>query len=157
MHYFSNLVFLHSELCNFAPMINIETLRDYCLSLGEVVEKMPFSKFKGGDTVLVFYVCGHMFCYFDIETYEVVSVKCQPERIDELKAEHDWIGNPFNESPKHWIGIRIKECDGDALVRELVKNSFEIVKNKYSKTDKPCCKKEPKPRTLRAKTRTATS
>ena len=112
--------------------MNIEELRNYCLSLGEVDEKLPFSKFKGGDTVLVFYVNGHMFCYFDIEAYEVVSVKCQPERISDLFECHSCLGSPFNMSPKHWIGIRIKECD-DALVKELVGNSYEIVKNKYSK------------------------
>ena len=111
--------------------MNIEEFREYCLSLPGVTEATPFEKFsKGKFTILVFYVNGHMFCYFDIEAYEVVSVKCQPERIDELKAEHDWISNPFNESPKHWIGIRIKECDDEALVWELVKNSFEIVKDK---------------------------
>ena len=113
-------------------MINIEALRDYCLSLGEVEEKLPFTKFKGGDTVLVFYVCGHMFCYFDIEAYEVVSVKCQPERIPNLLESHDCLCKPFNLSPKHWIGIKIKECD-EELARELVGNSFEIVREKYSK------------------------
>lgn len=112
--------------------MNIEELRNYCLSLGEVDEKLPFSKFKDGDTVLVFYVNGHMFCYFDIEAYEVVSVKCQPERISDLLECHSCLGSPFNMSPKHWIGIRIKECD-DALVKELVGNLYEIVKNKYSK------------------------
>ena len=113
--------------------MNIEELRDYCLSLSEVEEKLPFCKFKGGDTVLVFYVCGHMFCYFDIEAFEVVSVKCQPERIPDLLEAHSFLCNPFNLSPKHWIGIRIKECDDDTLVTELVGNSYEIVKEKYSK------------------------
>lgn len=127
------LVFSSSELRIFAPTMNVEELRDYCLSLGEVEEKLPFSKFKHGDTVLVFYVCGHMFCYFDIEAYEVVSVKCQPERIPDLLESHSCLGTPFNMSPKHWIGIKIKECDDEALVKELVGNSFEIVKEKYSK------------------------
>lgn len=35
---------------------------DYCLSLGEVTENIPFAKFaKRYDSVLVFYVHGHMF------------------------------------------------------------------------------------------------
>ena len=83
--------------------MNIEEYRDYCLSLGaDVEEKFPFVKFKNGDGVLVFYVSGHMFCFFDINDFQVVSLKCQPERIDELKAEYDCVGNPYNESPKHW-------------------------------------------------------
>ena len=50
--------------------MNVEEYRDYCLSLGEdVEEKLPFVKFKNGDSVLVFYVCGHMFCFFDLNDF----------------------------------------------------------------------------------------
>ena len=116
----------------FAAM-NIEDYRDYCLSLGDgIEEKFPFTKFKNGVGVLVFYVCGHMFSYFDCDEFRVISLKCQPERIEELKAEHECIGNPFNESPKHWIGIDPNEAPDD-LLRDLTRNSYEIVKAKYTK------------------------
>ena len=37
--------------------MNIEEFREYCLSLGEVKEKMPFGKFaQRFDSLLVFYV-----------------------------------------------------------------------------------------------------
>lgn len=113
--------------------MNIEEYRDYCLSLGaDVEEKFPFVKFKNGDGVLVFYVSGHMFAFFDINDFQVVSLKCQPERIDELKAEYDCIGNPYNESPKHWIGLD-PHTSPDELTRKLIRNSYEIVKTKYRK------------------------
>ena len=51
--------------------MNIEELRDYCLSLGDVEEKFPFAKIKGGGSVLVFYVCGHMFAFLDIADYDL--------------------------------------------------------------------------------------
>jgi len=39
----------------------IDEYREYCLSLGaDVEEKLPFVKFKNGEGVLVFYVCGHI-------------------------------------------------------------------------------------------------
>ncbi len=79
--------------------MNVEEIRDFCLSLGtDVEEKLPFAKFKNGENVLVFYVCGHMFCFFDLNDFQVISLKCQPVRIDELKAEYDCVGNPYNES-----------------------------------------------------------
>ena len=59
--------------------MNLEEFREYCLSLGEVEEKLPFAKMPGGDSVLVFYVSGHTFCYCDLNDLRVV-VKCQPER-----------------------------------------------------------------------------
>ncbi len=86
-------------------MMNIEAYREYCLSLGaDVEEKLPFVN---------------------------ISLKCQPERIDELKAQYDCIGNPYNEAPKYWIGINPNTALDD-LLRDLTRNSYEIVKVKYS-------------------------
>ena len=116
--------------------MNIEDYREYCLSLGEdIEEKLPFQKFKNGEGVLVFYVMGHMFSFFDCNDFSVISLKCQPERIEELKEQHECIGNPYNESPKHWIGIDPTIAPDD-LLKELTRNSYEIVKAKYSKTKK---------------------
>ena len=93
--------------------MNVEELRNYCLSLGtDVEEKMPFQAFKAANGVLAFYVCGHMFCYFDIDRYELVNVKCQPDRIGELKERYD------------------------SLLRELAQNSYKIVKQQYSRKKK---------------------
>ena len=113
--------------------MNIEDYREYCLSLGaDVEEKLPFQKFKSGEGVLVFYVMGHMFSFFDCNDFSVISLKCQPDRIEELKAQHGSICNPYNESPKHWIGISPNTAP-DNLLRELTRNSYEIVKAKYTK------------------------
>ena len=104
--------------------MNIEDYREYCLSLGEdIEEKLPFQKFKNGEGVLVFYVMGHMFSFFDCNDFSVISLKCQPERIEDLKAQYECIGNPYNESPKHWIGINPTTAPDD-LLKELTRNSY---------------------------------
>ena len=111
--------------------MNIEDYREYCLSLGDdVEEKLPFTAFHGASGVLVFYVHGHMFSFFNCDNYTVVTLKCQPERIEELRANHDSIVAPYNMSPKHWIGINPNAAPDD-LLQELTKNSYEIVKAKY--------------------------
>ena len=101
----------------------------------DIEEKLPFQKFKSGEGVLVFYVSGHMFSFFDCNDFSVISLKCQPERIEDLKAQYDCIGNPYNESPKHWIGI-YPDATPDELLKELTRNSYEIVKAKYKKSKK---------------------
>ena len=112
--------------------MNVEEIRDYCLSLGEdVEEKMPFGAFKHASGVLVFYVCGHMFCFFDCDNLGIVTLKCQTERIDELKDNYDCIGKPHNESPKYWIGVDATNAPNE-LFRQWIKNSYDIVKAKYS-------------------------
>lgn len=113
--------------------MNIEDYRNYCLSLGEdVEEKLPFTAFRYAGNVLVFYVCGHMFAFFDCDNFTVITLKCQPDRIGDLKERYSCIGNPFNESPKYWIGVD-PDTASDALLRELTRNSYEIVKSKYKR------------------------
>ena len=115
---------------NLAKNMNIEDYRD-------VEEKLPFQKFKSGEGVLVFYVSGHMFSFFDCNDFSVITLKCQPERIEELKAQYECIGSPYNESPKHWIGINSTTAPND-LLKELTRNSYEIVKAKYTSVKKSC-------------------
>jgi len=113
--------------------MNIENYREYCLSLGDdVAEKLPFAAFHYACGVLVFYVHGHMFSFFDCDNYSVITLKCQPERINELKAQYSCISKPFNMSPKYWIGVDTNTTPDD-LLQELTRNSYEIVKAKYKK------------------------
>ena len=113
--------------------MNIEDYRNYCLSLGnDVEEKLPFTAFHYASGVLVFYVHGHMFSFFDCDNFGVVTLKCQPERIEQLRAEHDCVGKPYNLSAKHWIGVDAASAPDD-LLRELTSNSYHIVKAKYKK------------------------
>jgi predicted DNA-binding protein (MmcQ/YjbR family) len=49
-----------------------------------------------------------------------------------LKEQYDCIGNPHNESSKHWIGINPHTAPDD-LLQQLTQNSYEIVKAKYRK------------------------
>ena len=111
--------------------MNIEDYREFCLSLGDdVEEKLPFTAFHHASGVLVFYVHGHMFSFFDCDHCSRIPLKCQPERIDELRAAHDCIVKPFNMSPKHWLGIETNTAPDD-LLQELTRNSYQIVKTKY--------------------------
>ncbi|MBP3756466.1 MAG: MmcQ/YjbR family DNA-binding protein [Prevotella sp.] len=115
--------------------MNIEDYREFCLSLGnDVEEKLPFTAFRYAGGVLAFYVHGHMFSFFDCDTFSVITVKCQPNRIDELRASYDCIVKPFNLSPKYWIGIQ-PDTTPDDLLMELTRNSYEIVKAKYRPKD----------------------
>ena len=49
------------------------------------------------------------------------------QRCADLEAQYDCVGNPYNESTKHWIGIDPNSTSDD-LLRDLTRNSYEIVK-----------------------------
>lgn len=115
-------------------IMDIEQFREYCLSLGKVTEKTPFGKFASRfDSVLVFYVCGHMFCMVDMDDFHYAVVKNTPEKIAELHEAHAYVERQRNMSAKHWIQLNFGGDIPDAEILGLVKQSYEIVRAKYSK------------------------
>ena len=112
--------------------MNIEELRDYCLSLPGVTEATPFEKFSRGKfTILVFYVSGHMFCYFNIDDFSAITVKCSPDEMVELKERYQGIGEPFNGDKRHWISVHLEQDVPDDVVKALVSKSHGLVADKY--------------------------
>jgi len=111
--------------------MNIEQLREYCLSLPDVTEGTPFEKFSRGKfTILVFSIGGHMFCYFNIDDFTSITVKCDPAVMAELKEHYQAIGEPYNGNKRHWIGIELNSDVDDTLLKQLVRNSYDLVKGK---------------------------
>lgn len=117
--------------------MNIEGLREYCLSLEDVTEKTPFGKFaKRFDSVLVFYILDHMFCMTDMDDFMSVTVKAAPEVIDELKMTRSSVCSHRNMSERHWIQLNLNGDISDREIYELIKRSYEIVKLKCMKKSK---------------------
>lgn len=113
--------------------MDVETLRDYCLSLKGVTEKMPFGKFaKRYDSILVFYVREHMFCFMDVDNFTYVTVKSTPEEIDEIKACHMSVSKPLNQCLRHWIQLDLGGDVADTMVYELINRAYAIVERQYA-------------------------
>ena len=111
--------------------MNIEEFREYCLSLPDVTEATPFEKFsRGRFTILVFYVNKHMFCYFNIDDFSAITIKCDPAEMGELKESFQAVGEPFNGNKKYWITVQLGQDVSDDEVRALVRKSYELVKSK---------------------------
>lgn len=118
--------------------MNIEEFRDFCLSLPDTYEKMRFSGFfKNADSILVFYVGTKMFCFFDINKFDKCTLKCNPDEIEQLKANYQAVEDPFNLSKKYWVGICFNEDMPDDKIKAYVKQSYDLVassqKNKLVK------------------------
>jgi predicted DNA-binding protein (MmcQ/YjbR family) len=106
--------------------MNLETYYEYCLSKKGVTEHFPFDE----DT-LVFKVGGKMFALLSLSQWEKgqpsVNLKCDPERAEELRAEYDDIQPGFHMSKTHWNTIAVNKSVSDALVKELIDHSYELV------------------------------
>lgn len=113
--------------------MDIETLRQYCLSKKAVTEGLPF-----GDTVLVFKVAEKMFALMPLDTEGCrVSLKCDPEYAIELREQYpDEIVAAYHMSKKHWNSV---VCDGtlsNRFVQELINHSYDLVVKSLPKATK---------------------
>ena len=106
--------------------MNLETYYEYCLAKIGATEHFPFDE----DT-LVFKVGGKIFALSSLSQWEKgrpsVNLKCDPERAEELRAEYDDIQPGFHMSKIHWNTIAVNESVSDALVKELIDHSYELV------------------------------
>ncbi len=102
--------------------MNIEELREYCLSLKGVEEKMPFD-----DKVLVFTVKDKMFCLTDIEDYEFVNLKCNPEKAIELREQYNEVTPGYHMNKKHWNSVKPEGRISNQLMKKWILDSYHLV------------------------------
>ena len=104
--------------------MNLEELRDYCLSLPHVTEDMPF-----GEDFLVFRICNRIFALTNLERNPVsVNLKCNPERAVELREEFpNKIVAGYHMNKKHWNTVRIDGSLPDSLIEEWITDSYNLV------------------------------
>ena len=113
--------------------MNIEEFRDYCLSMEGLTEKTPFGKFaRRYDSILVFYILDHLFCFTDMDDFTSVTVKSTPDEVDEIRMHHSSVSNPLNPSLRHWIQLNLNGDISDTEIYSLVRRAYDIVKKKYT-------------------------
>ena len=106
--------------------MDIQQFFEYCLSKKGVTEHFPFN-----EDALVLKVGSKMFLLTSLSSWEngnpQVNLKCDPDRAQELRAEYDGIQPGYHMSKKHWNTISINQDVADALVKELIDHSYELV------------------------------
>lgn len=117
--------------------MNIEEFRDFCLSKPGSEEAMPFD-----DKVLVFKVAGKMFALCDVDGFESINLKCDPQKSVELREQYSGIKPGYHMNKKHWNTC---EMDGSVpldLIIKLINHSYDLVveslplyKQKHLKSD----------------------
>lgn len=110
--------------------MNIETYRNYCISKKGVTESFPFPSLPN---VLVFKVADKMFTATDVTTFESISLQCNSEIIDELRAQYPAITKHKYFSVKHWNLVYMNNSISDKILLEWIDNSYELAIAKLSK------------------------
>jgi predicted DNA-binding protein (MmcQ/YjbR family) len=103
--------------------MNIEEIRDYCLTKPGVTEGFPFN-----NTALVFKVARKMFSLLDLsEDSQGISLKCDPELAIELREQHPEVTPAYHFNKQHWNGVNLKGSISNDQLKEWIDHSYELV------------------------------
>lgn len=111
--------------------MNIEELREYCLSIKGCTESLPFLKHN----ILVFKVMDKMFAYIPLEPKDGVfrvNLKCSSGRSLELREKY-WGISETNFKTLTWNLVALDSDVPDELIKELTSHSVEEVVKKLPK------------------------
>ena len=56
-----------------------------------------------------------------------VSLKCEPALAEQLRAAHPEITGAWHMNKTHWNGVRLDGPCPDAMVRDMVEDSYDLV------------------------------
>lgn len=108
--------------------MNIEELRDYCLSLPGASEHFPFD-----ETTLVFKANDKIFALTDLEGELSVNLKCDPELAIELREQYPSVKPGYHMNKKHWNTVDIDGTLSDKLIIEWIDHSYKLIAGQKKK------------------------
>lgn len=112
--------------------MNIEDLREYCLTKKGVEESIPF----GPDT-LVLKVMGKVFLIVGLESKPLeFNVKCDPEKAIELREQYSCVKPGYHMNKKHWNTIVVDNSVVLKLVQQWITDSYLLVISGLTKKQK---------------------
>lgn len=109
--------------------MNVEQIREYCVSKTDCEESFPF----GPDT-LVFKVAGKIFLLLSLDGNPVsFNVKCDPAKAEELREQYDCVRPGYHMNKKHWNTVTVDGSAPGKLLQEWIDHSYELVAPKKKK------------------------
>ncbi|MCB0408603.1 MAG: MmcQ/YjbR family DNA-binding protein [Flavobacteriales bacterium] len=108
--------------------MNIEEYRDYCIAKKGVTEGFPFDK-----STLVFKVMGKMFALADVDNFDFINLKCDPEKAIELRESYNGIKPGYHMSKSHWNSVYVNTDVPDQLIFQLIDNSYQLIVSSLTK------------------------
>ncbi len=111
--------------------MNIETFRKYCLNKPGDTESFPFD-----ESVLVFKVGGKIFALTDVDRFESVNLKCEPERAGVLRERYEAVRPGYHMNKKHWNTLLMDGSLPDTFLRAEIDASYALVVARLPKSEK---------------------
>jgi predicted DNA-binding protein (MmcQ/YjbR family) len=111
--------------------MNVEILRDYCLSKKGVSESFPFD-----ETTLVLKLGNKIFALISLERELTINLKCEPEWAIELRENYSSILPGYHMNKTHWNTVLVDGSLSDKFIYEMIDHSYGLILNKLTKSEK---------------------
>ena len=112
--------------------MDLESLRNYCLTKKSASEDMPF-----GEDTLVFIVLGKIFALTSLDTEGCrVNLKCNPDYAIELREKFEDIQPGYHMNKKHWNTVNCENGLDSALIKSLIDHSYELIVESMTKAQR---------------------
>ncbi len=108
--------------------MNIEELREYCISKKGVTEGFPFD-----EVTLVFKVGGKMFALTNLDGEPSVNLKCDPEKAIELREQYQAIVPGYHMNKVHWNTVFLDGSLPNKFLKNLIDLSYTLIFESLSK------------------------
>ena len=98
-------------------------LRKLCLGFPGAFEDFPF-----GPEHSVFKVEAKLFAISALGSSPLkVSLKCEPNLAEQLRAAHEAIAPGYHLNKRHWNTVTLDGSLADAMVRDMVEDSYDLI------------------------------
>jgi predicted DNA-binding protein (MmcQ/YjbR family) len=105
--------------------MNIETLREHCISKNGATESFPF-----GEDTLVFKADGKIFAMVNLDGELSINLKCDPVFAIDLRERYSNVIPGYHMNKKHWNTIILDGTVPDKEVFSWIDHSYELVAGK---------------------------
>jgi predicted DNA-binding protein (MmcQ/YjbR family) len=106
-------------------------LQEWCLTMPGAEETFPFS-----EGLSVFKTRGKVFALTRLDGDPLtVSVKCDPDLAEQLRASYEAIVPGYHLNKRHWITITVNADVPDPHVRDLIEDSYDLVRPRRARPD----------------------
>ena len=105
--------------------MNIEALREYCISKENATESFPF-----GDDTLVFKINGKIFALVNLDSELSINLKCEPALALELRERYPSVTPGYHMNKKHWNTILLDGSVPDTEIFSWIDHSYQRVSGK---------------------------
>lgn len=97
----------------------------------DVTEEFPF-----GPNTLVYKVKGKLFALTDLEMFESVNLKCDPEEAIELRERYAAVKPGYHMNKAHWNTVTMDNSISNTMLKKWIVDSYNLVRAKLPKAKK---------------------